>query len=138
GIPDGHHGVGSGVFAPVGTPRRWLWPILWILARQGVLLPVWAREVPFRVTNVPTTDPAGHPTVSATRTFRLRAGDRNMVDAITSDGSALIDYLGTQRRYRGHFAATVDTGSLALSMTRLAVRIRTTWVPVPRWVSPTV
>lgn len=138
GIPDGHHGAGSGVFATVGTPRRWLWPVLWILARQGVLFPVWEREVPFNVVNLPTTDPSGHTAVSAMRTFRLPAGDRNMVDAITSDGKTLIDYLGTQRRYRGHFASSVDTGRLQLSMTRLGVRIRTRWVTVPRWVSPTV
>jgi hypothetical protein len=138
GIPDGHHGAGAGVFATVGTPRRWLWPILRILARQGVLFPVWERDVPFNVVNLPTTAPSGHAAVSATRTFRLRAGDRNMVDSITSNGNTLIDYLGTERRYRGHFASSVEAGRLDLSMTRLAVRIRTAWVTLPRWISPTV
>jgi hypothetical protein len=36
-IPAGHLGVGEGVFATVGTPRRWLWPLLWFFARDGVL-----------------------------------------------------------------------------------------------------
>ena len=41
-IPDGSVGRGSGVFDQVGTPRRWLWPVLAILGRTGIVFPVWA------------------------------------------------------------------------------------------------
>ena len=27
-VPPGHVGRGEGVFTVVGTPRRWLWPVL--------------------------------------------------------------------------------------------------------------
>ncbi|MBE7163154.1 MAG: DUF4166 domain-containing protein, partial [Williamsia herbipolensis] len=52
-IPPGHVGRGDGVFAVVGTPRRWLWPFLALFARDDVMFPVWERDVPFTVENRP-------------------------------------------------------------------------------------
>lgn len=143
GIPLGHHGAGVGTFQSVGTPRRWLWPVLWVLERQGVLFPVWEEEVPFTVVNRPVRDAdesvaVGENAVAAVRTFRTRARDRRMVDSISADGTELVDYLGFRRRYRARFEASVVTGTLAMSTTGLAVRIRTSWLAVPRWLAPVV
>ena len=52
-ISQGSVGIGSGIFATVGSPRWWLQPVLWVLARQGVVFPGWHRDVPFTVTNAP-------------------------------------------------------------------------------------
>lgn len=52
-IPSGHVGRGSGTFSVVGTPRRWVWPVLAVLARDAVLFPVWEHDVPFTVENRP-------------------------------------------------------------------------------------
>lgn len=138
GIPAGQHGAGAGTFQTVGTPRRWLWPVLWVLERQGVLFPVWEREVPFTVVNRPGRDAHGNVTVSATRTFSTRARGRRMVDAITAEGPELVDYLGFHGRYRAHLAVSVEAGALAMSSTGLAVRIRHSWLRVPRWIAPKV
>jgi len=137
-IPEGHHGVGTGTFQTVGTPRRWLWPILWILERQGVLFPVWERDVPFTVINRPRVGAAGRPAVTATRTFHTRAGERRMRDAITTLGGGLVDYLGTRRRYRAELIASVERGRLTMTSTSLAVRLGSAWLPVPRWLAPRV
>ncbi|WP_241488001.1 DUF4166 domain-containing protein [Leucobacter japonicus] len=50
-IPEGHVGRGRGVFDRVGTPRRWLHPVLRLLERRGVVRATWARDVPFTVEN---------------------------------------------------------------------------------------
>jgi len=133
GIPAGHAGVGTGTFETVGTPRRWLWPVLWILERQGVLFPVWERDVPFTVKNTPHGT-----TVTATRTFQTRKRARRMRDEITTEIGHLVDYLGTRRRYRAAFVASVERGSLTMTSTGMAVRVGSAWLAVPRWISPRV
>jgi len=50
-IPVEHVGRGEGVFTHVGTPRRWLWPLLRLLEKRGVLVARWQHNVPFRITN---------------------------------------------------------------------------------------
>jgi hypothetical protein len=61
-----------------------------------------------------------------------------MLDALTVEGAELVDYLGNNSRYRARFVASVSAGSLTMSMTSLELRFRTTWMTVPRWISPTV
>ena len=137
-VPPGHVGRGEGVFAVVGTPRRWLWPVLAWLARDGVVFPVWERDVPFTVENRPVRvgrgaatgrearpTPTGRPTtehpgshtrgpsagrvaVRAHRTFRFRSGDRTMVDAITAEPEGLVDHLGRHGRLSATLRAEVD------------------------------
>jgi hypothetical protein len=137
GIPTGFRGVGTGTFTRVGTPRRWLWPILWVLARQGVLFPVWAADVPFTVVNRSSLD-GNVPTVSAVRTFHFDAGDRRMVDAVTVTESALTDYLGIRRRYRAGFDASVVEGVLVMTSSGVAIRLGNRWLTVPRFLAPVV
>jgi hypothetical protein len=138
GIPDGHHGVGTGTFARVGTPRRWLWPILWVLGRQGVLFPVWASQVPFTVVNRGIRGAIDRTAVAAVRTFHFASGDRRMVDEVTADATGLIDHLGTRRRYRAGFDASVVSGNLVMTSTNLAVRLGKVWLAVPGFLAPVV
>ena len=68
-IPIGKVGRGRGTFEVVGTPRRWLWPVLWLLGRDGVVFPVWEHDVAFTVEN--RWDGG---ILRATRTFEFRNG----------------------------------------------------------------
>lgn len=55
-IPAGGAGIGDGVFDTVGTPRRWLHPVLRLFVPKDVLFGVWERDVPFTVINTPVID----------------------------------------------------------------------------------
>ncbi|WP_055974359.1 MULTISPECIES: DUF4166 domain-containing protein [unclassified Frigoribacterium] len=137
-VPAGSVGRGRGTFAVVGTPRRWLWPALWVLGRQGVLFPVDRRDVPFRVTNRGVTDATGAVAVQAVRSFDFADGSRRMVDAITARGEVLEDRLGHRRRWSARLRATVVDGALTMSSTGTALRVGRVHVPLPRSVAPRV
>ena len=113
-IPAGSVGVGRGVFDIVGTPKRWLWPVLWVLGRQGVVFPAWSRDVPFTVVNRPD---AG--ALHGIRTFHFAGGDRAMVDSISP---TLVDSLGTRGQYRATLRGAVENGALHLWSTGLRYR----------------
>jgi len=133
-VPPGHVGRGAGVFAVVGTPRRWLWPLLALFARDAVMFPVWERDVPFTVENRPARVRRGaadgreaRPAVRAHRTFHLRAGARTMVDAITAEPEGLVDHLGRRGRVSALLRTEVDAdgpdaGALRLVSTRVTFR----------------
>lgn len=121
----GRPGRGEGVFDLVGSPRRWLWPVLWVLGRQGVVFPFWG-SAPFSVTNRPV-DAA----LSATRIFHLPGGDRSMIDLMSVVDGSLIDELGINRRYRARLAGRVVDGALQLSSTALTMRVGRAQLPLP-------
>ncbi|WP_423922786.1 DUF4166 domain-containing protein [Frigoribacterium sp. 2-23] len=150
-IPDGSIGRGHGVFDVVGTPRRWLWPVLWLLGRQGVVFAVWRHDVPFTVENRRAVDASGVVAVDAVRTFhfgsgsdRARPGDggargvRHMIDAITAEHDGLVDHLGTRRQWSAELTAEVVGGELHLTSTRMWLAIAGRRVPLPRPLSPVV
>jgi hypothetical protein len=150
-IPNGHVGRGEGVFTVVGTPRRWLWPVLSVLARDGVLFPVWEHDVPFTVANRPVRVGRGDPrngreaqiAVRAHRTFRFRSGDRTMVDAIAAGPDGLVDHLGRHGRLSAALRAEVDAhgpdaGALRLVSTRVSFRALGREWSLPAAVSPRV
>jgi hypothetical protein len=115
-IPAGSVGRGVGVFEVVGTRKRWLWPALWVLGRQGVVFPAWARDVPFTISNRPSGG-----ALHGTRTFHFVRGDRSMVDVISApDG--LIDELGTRRQYRASLVGSVVDGTLRMHSTGMRTR----------------
>ncbi|MFF1572107.1 DUF4166 domain-containing protein [Leifsonia sp. NPDC058292] len=132
-LPPGSHGVGIGVFDTVGTPRRWLWPLLALVAPAHVAFPVWERDVPFTVLNSP--HPAG---VRAERVFRLRSGERTMVDLISAESDALVDRLGAPVRFETRLRAFVVDGGLRLESIASAVRFRRVRVPLPRFAGPRI
>ncbi|WP_144761648.1 DUF4166 domain-containing protein [Curtobacterium sp. 9128] len=131
-IPPGHVGRGEGVFDVVGTPRRWLWPVLAVFARDAVMFPVWERHVPFTVENRAAhvgrgTRREARVAVRALRTFHLRGGDRTMVDAITAEPAGLVDHLGRRGRVSARLRVEVDAdgpdvGALRLVSTHVAFR----------------
>lgn len=150
-IPPGHVGRGEGVFTVVGTPRRWLWPVLAVLARDGVLFPVWERDVPFTVANRPVRVGRGDPgigqeaqlAVRAHRTFRFRSGDRTMVDAIAAGPHGLVDHLGRRGRVSADLRAEVDAhgpdaGVLRLVSTRVSFRALGREWSLPAFLAPRV
>lgn len=137
-IPAGHRGVGEGAFTRVGTPRRWLWPALSLFSREGVLFPVWERNVPFTVVNRPAVDEAGRIAVAAVRTFRFGSGTRRMVDAITADPTGLVDYLGVHRRLEARLAAQVVDGAMHLTSTGVALRVAGRRIRLPSALAPRV
>lgn len=148
-IPPGHVGHGEGVFSVVGTPRRWLWPVLAVFARDAVMFPVWERDVPFTVENHPVTVRRGRTgrearvAVRAHRTFHFAAGDRTMVDAITAEPTGLVDHLGRRGRVSAGLRAEVtadgpDAGALRLVSTRVSFRALGRGWSLPAVVSPRV
>ena len=110
-IPADSVGRGVGVFDVVGTPKRWLWPVLWVLGRQGVVFPAWARDVPFTVVNRPDSG-----SLHGSRTFHFAWGDRSMIDVISP---TLVDELGTRRQYRAALSGAVVDGGLRLWSARM-------------------
>jgi hypothetical protein len=174
-VPVGHVGR-EGLFAVVGTPRRWLWPVLALLARDGVVFPVWERDVPFTVENRParvgrgardgreagptpagsgasrsprsprsdvTAERVGRIAVRAHRTFRLRAGDRTMVDAITAEPDGLVDHLGRHGRVSAALSIAVDAdgadaGALRLVSTSVTIHALGRGWRLPAGVAPRV
>lgn len=132
-IPAGHVGRGEGVFRVVGTPRRWLWPVLAILGRAGIVFPVWERDVPFDVVNVPA-DAA----VLGRRVFHFPRGDRTMVDEIRITEHGLVDRLGRGGRVEARFDLDVVEGRLELRSRGAALRLGRLRIPVPRFAAPRV
>jgi hypothetical protein len=137
-IPPGSAGVGTGTFDVVGTPRRWLWPMLWVLGRQGVIFPAWQRDVSFTVLNYPVVDARGHAAVVAIRIFHFEKGDRRMRDAITAEPDGLVDHLGIVRRYVSALSGSVVGGSLRLTSTALSIRVGEGRIRIPRVIAPIV
>lgn len=137
-IPAGAVGRGSGVFETVGTPRRWLWPVLAVFARSHVMFPVWEREVPFTVENRAVTAPDGSPAIAATRRFVLRSGAATMVDEIGVRRGAVIDRLGDPVRAEAGFAATVRDGGLRLRSTAVWLVVGGRRVRIPGPLAPVV
>lgn len=132
-IPAGHQGLGRGTFDRVGTPRRWLWPVLALLARDGVVFPVWERDVPFSVVNRP-----GPARVDAVRRFDFPAGAREMIDSIGADAGGLADLLGRSGRLEARLHSRIVDGALHLDSTRVFVHLAGRRVPVPRLCAPRV
>jgi hypothetical protein len=133
-IPAECVGRGVGVFDVVGTPRRWAWPALAVLARWGVVFPVWEQEVPFTVENRATASGS----VSARRVFELRGGVRTMVDSVAFTRIGLVDTLGAGGHVRAVFTADVVGGALVLESTRVGIAMGRMRVSLPRVTAPRV
>ncbi|CAN5172178.1 hypothetical protein BH11ACT5_BH11ACT5_00280 [soil metagenome] len=125
-IPLGSVGRGEGVFDVVGTPRRWLWPVLSVLALDGIVFPVWEHAVPFTVTNQPTT----RGTVQARRVFHFESGDATMTDEIGITASGLTDRLGEHGLVSSTLVPSVVGGRLVLRSTGVTLRLGPVRVPL--------
>lgn len=133
GSAEGSHGIGEGVFTTVGTPRRWLWPVLAVLGRWNIVWPVWEREVPFTVVNVPT--PHG---LIAVRRFRFASGDRVMTDRIIYTRHGLRQRLGAGERVVAEMFVRPVDGGLRITSGRVGIRMLGLRFSLPaRW-SPSI
>ncbi|MCS5496935.1 DUF4166 domain-containing protein [Cnuibacter physcomitrellae] len=130
-IPAGHHGVGRGTYEVAGSRRRWLRPVLAVLAREQVLFPAHQRDVPFRIRN--DEGPWGR---RAQREFGFLSGRRTMVDEVHLVDGRLVDDIGSHRRFRAELEAGVDDGALVLTSTRMLIRVGRHRIPLPRRWSP--
>ena len=136
-IPAGHSGHGHGVFDTVGTPRRWLRPLIRLCAGGDILFPVWERSVPFSLVNSPTRA-AGRSAVAAVRTFHFTSGDRVMVDLIAATEDGLVDFLGSRRRFEARFSSRVSDGALTMNSTLVHIRVGRLRLRVPGPLAPCV
>ena len=128
-IPKGSVGRGRGVFDVVGTPRRWLWPILAILERDGVIFPRWERNVVFTVENRPV-----YSGLAAERRFSFATGERVMTDHVVLTRRGLEDRLGRHGWIVARLETQVTDGMLTIS----SVGIRVFGVPIPSFLAPRV
>jgi hypothetical protein len=125
-IPAGSEGVGDGVFDRVGTPYRWLRPVLRLVGGPS-LFPVWARDVPFEVRNRPVPGVAG---VAAERTIRIGGRERIMRDETVATASGVVvDRIGRPPRLEVALRPSVADGGLRLDS--VAVRLRLGPIRVP-------
>jgi hypothetical protein len=129
-IQMGRRGHGRGVFEVVGTPRRWLWPALAMLAPAHVLFPVWQRDVSFTIVNTP-----GDP-LTADRTFEFARGKRTMRDAVAWTDGRLYDVLGEPQRVRVRLNARVVDGELRLTSDATWLIVAGVSVRIPAFVAP--
>jgi hypothetical protein len=124
-IPAGMVGRGSGVFDVVGTPKRWLWPFLAVLALDGILFPTWQRQVPFTITN----RPGRRGTLGAKRLFEFADTAWVLTDQIGITSAGLTDRLGRS----GLLAVTLDPsvvrGRLVLRSTGVTFRLGVIRIP---------
>lgn len=125
-IPVGSVGRGSGTFERVGTPRKWLWPLFAVLGRAAIAFPVWERDVPFEVVNVP-----GDAAVRATIAFGFRRGERVMRHEIRMTSRGLVDALGTKGRFEAVLLPEPVNGRLELRSTGVHGRIGGVRIPIP-------
>lgn len=133
-IPDGAVGVGEGVFQRVGTPRRWLWPLLRVLERRGVVAAAWESDVPFRVENRTIASRA-----IGERTFRFRRGTWVMRDAVAlTRHGRIVDELGEPGLIAACFDVTTHDGALGLTSRAIGIRLGRVRLRVPRLLSPVV
>lgn len=133
-VPDDAVGIGEGVFHVVGTPRRWLWPLLRILERRGVVAAVWERDVPFRVENRTIASRA-----IGERTFRFAGGPWVMHDAVAlTRHGRVVDELGEPGLVAACFDVEVHDGALRLTSRAVGVRLGRLRLRLPRLIAPVV
>lgn len=133
-LPDGCIGVGEGVFSRVGTPRRWLWPLLRPLHKHGVVYAGWQLSVPFRVTNRLIEG-----RVVSEREFLLPGQGWTMRDAVSlKPHGRLVDELGEGGVVAASFEVDVHDGALTMRSHTVGLHIGRLRVRVPRIVSPVV
>lgn len=133
-VPRGSVGIGEGVFDRVGTPRRWLWPLLRLLQTPGAVLAGWHEQVPFTIRNRTIAGRA-----VSVRTLHLADGDWVMKDAVSArPGGRVIDQIGEPTTLAVAFEVAVDEHALTLRSTTVGVRVAGVRVRIPRLLAPVV
>ncbi|MER6081862.1 DUF4166 domain-containing protein [Streptomyces sp. NPDC001833] len=117
GLASGEACTGRGVMERIWHGPAFVKPFLALGATRNILVPEAARNVPFKIENVPYADTYGRETVTFVRTFdlpgRSRRFDAQMV--LSPKGDRILDYLGTHQHLASelHLSAEAD-GSLLI------------------------
>ncbi|MEV7980768.1 DUF4166 domain-containing protein [Streptomyces sp. NPDC086519] len=117
GLESGEACTGHGVMERIWQGGAFVKPFLALGATRNILVPKAARNVPFKIENVPYVDSHGRETVTFVRTFDLpgrpRRFDAQMV--LSPKGDRILDYLGTHQHLASelHLHAEAD-GSLLI------------------------
>ena len=128
-VPEGHVGVGEGVYEIVGSRyRRTAGALLRWSARHDVLFPESGRDIPFVVENRAAADG----TLRAMRWFGFPRATRVMRDTMHVDGGEIVQRLGRRGGLEVRLAARASAEGMLLRSRRLAWRIRGLRVPLPR------
>jgi hypothetical protein len=132
----GGHGVGSGsgVFDVAGCRLAILRPLLALLARQRILFPEFARDVPFDIVNTPTE--SGE--LDALRTFHLPGRDRPLEDSMRVVGGRLHDFMGNRRGFEVRMTLSITDGSLTMRSDRQWIRVLGIRLRIPQLATVTV
>ncbi|MCM3696792.1 DUF4166 domain-containing protein [Microbacterium oleivorans] len=127
-IPDGHVGVGEGVYSVVGSRyRRVAGALLRWSARHDVLFPEGGRDVPFVVEN--RIGPDG--SLEGTRWFGFPRVTRVMRDTMRADRGAIVERLGRRGGLEVRLSASATPRGMVLRSRRLAWWVRGIRVPLP-------
>ncbi|TBN57757.1 DUF4166 domain-containing protein [Glaciihabitans arcticus] len=125
--PAGTVGRGTGVYEVAGSSRRWLRPVLAVLAWRRILFPEFGRGIPFTVTNTPAGD-----ALRGWRTFDFPGRTRVMQDEMRIVGGALHDFLGRHSELEAQLELEVVEGALHLRTGRLWLNLGRLRVALPR------
>ncbi|MGF6823156.1 hypothetical protein M2317_002067 [Microbacterium sp. ZKA21] len=118
-VPEGHVGIGEGVFERVGTRRRWLLPLMRRLQRRGIVVAGWYTDVPFRIENRTIAGRA-----ISERTLLLPTGNWVMRDAVAlKPHGRLVDELGEPPLVAASFDVATDAGALRLTSRAIGLRL---------------
>ncbi len=129
-----HVGMGSGVFEVAGCRVPILRPLLAYLARQRILFPEFARDVPFDIVNSPREDGS----LDAIRTFHLPGRDRPLEDTMRVIGGHLHDFMGRSRGFEVRLAVTIEDGFLQMRSDRQWMRVFGVRIRIPQLAKVTV
>lgn len=128
-VPEGHVGVGEGVYEIVGSryPRTAGALLRWS-ARHDVLFAESGRDIPFVVENRAAADG----TLRGMRWFGFPRATRVMRDTMHVDGGEIVQRLGRRGGLEVRLGARASAEGMLLRSRRLAWRIRGLRVPLPR------
>lgn len=133
-IPDGHVGVGTGVFTTAGSRHRWLWPVFRIAERLGVAFAGRERDVPFRIENRTIDGRA-----EAVRHFELPGRTWVMPDTVALGADQILrNEIGPHRTVVTTFDIDVRDQAVVLTIRRVGLRFGRLRLAAPRFLRPRI
>ncbi|CAN7169745.1 MULTISPECIES: DUF4166 domain-containing protein [unclassified Microbacterium] len=133
-IPEGHVGVGTGVFTTAGSRHRWLWPVFRIAESLGVAFAGWEHDVPFRIENRTVAGEA-----LAVRHFDLPGRTWVMPDIVSLGANRILrNEIGPHRTVVTTFDIDVRDGAVVLTIRRVGMRFGRLRIAAPRFLRPRI
>lgn len=133
-IPEGHVGIGTGVFTSAGSRHRWLWPVFRIAEALGVAFAGWERDVPFRIENRTIRG-----TAVAVRHFELPGRSWVMPDTVSLGANRVLrNEIGPHRTVVTTFDIDVQDAAVVLRIRRVGMRFGRLRVAAPRFLRPRI